>query len=156
MISEKELIAEVSEKADMNINGKAYMSLDRLVQIIKSMPKQEPFYLKDSRFKRLAPGMLIHFETNVEQFALLMELDRLGYFWNGYGTRPLSHFLDDQKHHCGSKDRYIGLAEWKDGTKIIFAPPESDIGYQQRKNGMKLVEISDLIIHEEDWGTEGK
>lgn len=148
MIDEKVLAQKVYELADMNINGKMYMSVDFLVQIIKNMPKEAPFYLKDSRFKELEPGMLIHFETNVEQLALLMELENLGYFWNGYGVRPLSHFLDDQKYNCGSKDRYIGLTEWGDGTKIIFAPLKSDILYQQEKRGMKLVEISDLIIYE--------
>ena len=149
MINEKELITKVTEKADTNIDGKMYMSVDRLAQIIKNMPKEDPFYLKDSRFKELKPGMLIHFETNVEQLALLMELERLGYFWNGYGVRPLSHFLDDQKYHGGKKDRYIGLSELGDGTKIIFALPESDIGHCQREKGMNMVEILDLIIYEE-------
>lgn len=149
MINEKDLVAKISKEADMNINGKMYMSVDRLIQITKDMPKLDAFYLRESGFKELKPGMLIHFETNLEQLALLIELDRLGYFWNGYGVRPVSHFLDDEKHDCYNKDRYIGLAERKDGTKIIFAPNQSDINYHIKRN-MELVEISDLIIHPED------
>lgn len=149
MINEKDLIVKISKEADMDINGKMYMSVDKLIQITKDMPKLNPFYLRESRFKELKPGMLIHFETNVEQLALLIELDRLGYFWNGYGVRPVSHFLDDEKHEYHGKDRYIGLAEWKDGTKIIFSPNPLDINYHIERN-MELVEISDLIIHPEE------
>lgn len=149
MINEKDLIEKVVEKADMNINGKMYMSVERLIQLTSDMPKLNAFYLKESRFKELKPGMLIHFETNVEQLALLIELDRLGYSWNGYGVRPVSHFLDDEKHEYHYKDRYIGLHEWAGGTKIIFAPNPSEVDYYIGKN-MELFEISDLIIYPKD------
>lgn len=146
MINEKDLIEDISKEADMNINGKMYMSVDKLSQITKDMPKLNPLCFGKSKFKRLEPGMIIHLETKEEHMALLTELYRLDWFFDEHKDSMSSHFLGEITDRL-DKDRYIALERRSDGIKIIFSTYREDIKFYEKEYGMKLVEISDLIIY---------